>query len=650
MTKKMLMNLILVLALLLPPGLSVVNAAPLKQEELTYTVKLGDNLWTLAEKYLGSGFSWPAIMIATNQKSCEDLTFAYIANASLIHPGWKLLIPSAEEAEELTEEERLPTPVTATTIEAINQNLDDYVGKLVEVEGYFGAPDFFGMTGYGYLITDYDFLKRNEPMPRYSFLLLDGEVDKDLNGQYITIRGVVCRFVPDYPLYEGEEVGLIHLQGVETAWRRSPGLAQAAPSLAQAIPALASSTGTFAPYTRVAASTPSSTCTYAIIISGGGNNLANHPRYWNDVKFINDYLTRWLGLSNSNVFIVYYRGSDRIGTANLTDYSATRNNIQVAFNQISTHLRTGTACRDAQLLIFTTNHGKPTGLNLLGNEILTHNQLQSMIAGLVTRVLSVGIRFQVKVMMAQCYSGGFVAPLQDTVDAIATAASPTAPSAATNDLQYDEYLVHFVAALNRAYPVGRPGAPRTADRNGDGHILWKEAADFARAHDVHVSTGTGPDDPQWRGYAFQVNESSHRVGGRYEYIYYLYNIGAPGDKEITAFEVILRPGTSASDFVLTEPNTADNTGGTLHTEGGTMTIPSGWYWRIDGNRLIFETNVVDPRHNGNPIKPAQSGEFKFHSNYSPAAGGAEVRVGLNPRVVPSLERHYSEAIRMEGPG
>jgi peptide/nickel transport system substrate-binding protein len=77
---------------------SVVSAAPPQQEEATYTVKLGDNLWTLAEKYLGSGPAYHAIVAATNAKHGEDATFAYIENPDLIHPGWKLVIPSAEEA------------------------------------------------------------------------------------------------------------------------------------------------------------------------------------------------------------------------------------------------------------------------------------------------------------------------------------------------------------------------------------------------------------------------------------------------------------------------------------------------------------------------------------------------------------------------
>jgi hypothetical protein len=101
MTKKMCVNLVLVVALLFPLGMSVVSAVPLRQEELTYTVKLADNLWTLAEKYLGNGAVYWCIVAATNKKADEDETFATIADPNLVHPGWKLSIPSAEECEAL---------------------------------------------------------------------------------------------------------------------------------------------------------------------------------------------------------------------------------------------------------------------------------------------------------------------------------------------------------------------------------------------------------------------------------------------------------------------------------------------------------------------------------------------------------------------
>jgi basic membrane protein A len=101
MLRRKLFNLVLLVVMLATLGVNVANAAPPAQEEVTYTVKLGDNLWTLAEKYLGSGPIYRAIVMATNAKNLEDSTFAKISNPNLIQPGWKFLIPSAEEATKL---------------------------------------------------------------------------------------------------------------------------------------------------------------------------------------------------------------------------------------------------------------------------------------------------------------------------------------------------------------------------------------------------------------------------------------------------------------------------------------------------------------------------------------------------------------------
>ena len=92
-----LLSLFLVLSLLPIVGLGVAGAAPLGQE--TYTVQKDDTLWNIAEKYLGSGAGYPAIVDATNKKHAEDPTFPDIVNPGVIQPGWKLAIPSAEEAE-----------------------------------------------------------------------------------------------------------------------------------------------------------------------------------------------------------------------------------------------------------------------------------------------------------------------------------------------------------------------------------------------------------------------------------------------------------------------------------------------------------------------------------------------------------------------
>jgi glucose/mannose transport system substrate-binding protein len=98
MSRKIVLCVFLALLLLLSLGVTVASATPAAQAEVVYTVKLGDYLSMIAKKYLGSGSAWPAIMATTNQKNIEDSTYAYITNADLIQPGWKLLIPSADAA------------------------------------------------------------------------------------------------------------------------------------------------------------------------------------------------------------------------------------------------------------------------------------------------------------------------------------------------------------------------------------------------------------------------------------------------------------------------------------------------------------------------------------------------------------------------
>ena len=128
MLKRKSVNLILVFAVLLTLGVSAVSAAPPAQEELTYTVKLGDNLWTLAEKYLGNGPAYHAIVAATNAKHGEDSSFASIDDPNLIHPGWKLLIPGAETPAEEAEQPKYGG-VLKVAIQADVAGLDIYTSS-----------------------------------------------------------------------------------------------------------------------------------------------------------------------------------------------------------------------------------------------------------------------------------------------------------------------------------------------------------------------------------------------------------------------------------------------------------------------------------------------------------------------------------------
>ena len=83
--KSSVLSLFLAVALLigLLPIASVAGAAPLAQGE-SYTVQKDDSLWNIAEKYLGNGAAYPAILDASNKKAAEDATYATIVNPSLI--------------------------------------------------------------------------------------------------------------------------------------------------------------------------------------------------------------------------------------------------------------------------------------------------------------------------------------------------------------------------------------------------------------------------------------------------------------------------------------------------------------------------------------------------------------------------------------
>jgi ABC-type branched-subunit amino acid transport system substrate-binding protein len=97
--KKKLLNLMLVAAMLLV-AVPVVAAAPPPQEGgQDYVVVADDWLSKLADKFLGDVLAYPAITFYTNQMNAEDDSYARITNSDVIEVGWKIYIPSPEEAQ-----------------------------------------------------------------------------------------------------------------------------------------------------------------------------------------------------------------------------------------------------------------------------------------------------------------------------------------------------------------------------------------------------------------------------------------------------------------------------------------------------------------------------------------------------------------------
>jgi ribose transport system substrate-binding protein len=119
---KKLFSLIMIIALL-AAFVSVASAAPPAQEGQEYIVSADDWLSKLADKYLGNVLAYPAIVEATNQKHAEDPSFAEITNPDVIEPGWKLWIPSAEEAAALMEG---AAPAAGVKVAVIGKSVHPY--------------------------------------------------------------------------------------------------------------------------------------------------------------------------------------------------------------------------------------------------------------------------------------------------------------------------------------------------------------------------------------------------------------------------------------------------------------------------------------------------------------------------------------------
>ncbi len=131
---------LLLLSLLLPLGLRTAGSAPPGAGETVYTVQKDDNLWNLAEKYLGNGAAYTAIVAATNARHAQDPTFARIANPRIIQPGWKVLIPAPEDAGALIASYKPPEPeklILATTTSTENSGLLAYI--LPDFEAKYNA-------------------------------------------------------------------------------------------------------------------------------------------------------------------------------------------------------------------------------------------------------------------------------------------------------------------------------------------------------------------------------------------------------------------------------------------------------------------------------------------------------------------------------
>jgi len=100
MRKKLLiMSLMIMILAMTLPAVTVMAAPPSQSGGQDYVIVADDWLSKLADKFLGDMLAYPAITYYTNQKNAKDSSYAKIKNSDEIEVGWKVYIPSKEEAD-----------------------------------------------------------------------------------------------------------------------------------------------------------------------------------------------------------------------------------------------------------------------------------------------------------------------------------------------------------------------------------------------------------------------------------------------------------------------------------------------------------------------------------------------------------------------
>ncbi|MDE7463225.1 MAG: C13 family peptidase [Muribaculaceae bacterium] len=247
---------------------------------------------------------------------------------------------------------------------------------------------------------------------------------------------------------------------------------------------------------------------YAIILSGGRNIYSNNPRYWNDCSFIYSVLRNHYNVPQSNIYIAMSDGVDpapdySIEPGGLTfsqdldldgdgnndvNFAATLSDLAIIFEELKTKLTP-----DDQLLIYVIDHGdfdeelKSSYICLWNEQRLYPPTLNEWIC-----TLEAG---SINCIFGQCYSGGFITPLQGKNRVISTACTEDELSYARNE-HYDAFVEAWTFALlnDTFFNFDLVNSP---DTDGNGKINMLEAFNFAHDNDVRGPKFSGSEHPQF---------------------------------------------------------------------------------------------------------------------------------------------------------
>jgi hypothetical protein len=225
---------------------------------------------------------------------------------------------------------------------------------------------------------------------------------------------------------------------------------------------------------------------YAILFSGDSNN-----RHVNDLEFLYRTLVDIYGFDPAKISVLNFDGTLNYSGAPQppaawpgdgstyrmpVGYSGTKANFEAVFDDLKTKLKA-----EDTLLIHTNNHGGNAGAGM--SFLCCQGASDYYAADFGAKLGQLPKIHTLMVMMEQCHSGGFNAPIINnspaTYTTVASACTEFTNSwAAPPNWEFDSFARDWVAAMAGHDPYGNALASNP-DVSGNGQVSAHEACDYA---------------------------------------------------------------------------------------------------------------------------------------------------------------------------
>jgi hypothetical protein len=256
---------------------------------------------------------------------------------------------------------------------------------------------------------------------------------------------------------------------------------------------------------------------YAVLFSGASNN-----RHTNDLEFLYRTLRDLYGFPAANIFVLNYDGTinyngnpkpvvswpgDNTAYRMPVNGQGTKADLDTVLDALKARLKS-----DDLLLIHTNNHG---GHNGTESYLCTYSGADYFASDFAAKLGTLPKYHCLMVMMEQCHSGGFNAPIlahsTATYSSVSSACEELKSSIGGSE--FDPFARDWIAAMTGQTPYGGALASNP-DSDGSGKVSAREAHNYAEA--VKHSYDTPVYDES------SVTAGNCHLGRRYSYLWPIY--------------------------------------------------------------------------------------------------------------------------------